>query len=92
MNFESKGMHMKSSHQIHLEMIEHSLQPTACFQLQAAKHKVLVIRDALADDKEYCEALLLKIDHLSARRPSGRTRSTGGTSHHPDSERVRSAA
>ena len=55
---------MKSSHQIHLEMIEHSLQPTACFQLQAAKHKVLVIRDALADDTEYCEALLLKIDHL----------------------------
>jgi hypothetical protein len=64
MNFESKGMPMKSSHQIHLEMIEHSLQPAACFQLQAAKHKVLVIRDAVADDKEYCEALLLKIDHL----------------------------
>ncbi len=55
---------MKSSHQIHLEMIEHSLQPASCFQLQAAKHKALVIRDALADDKEYCEALLLKIDHL----------------------------
>ena len=55
---------MKSSHQIHLEMIEQALQPMACFQLQAAKHKVLVIRDALADDKEYCEALLLKIDHL----------------------------
>jgi hypothetical protein len=55
---------MKSSHQVHLEMIEHSLQPAACFQLQAAKHKVLVIRDALADDKEYCEALLLKIEHL----------------------------
>src|SRR5450631_4280404 len=64
MNYDSKGMHMKSSHQGHLEMIEHSLQPTACFQLQAAKHNVLVIRDALADDKEYCEALLLKIDHL----------------------------
>jgi hypothetical protein len=57
-------MSRKSSHQIHLEMIEHSLQPTACFQLQAAKHKVLVIRDALADDKEHCEALLLKIEHL----------------------------
>jgi hypothetical protein len=64
MNFESKGMHMKSSHQIHLEMTEHSLQPTSCFQLQAAKHKVLVIRDALVEDKEYCGALLLKIDHL----------------------------
>ena len=55
---------MKSSHRIHLEMIEQTLQPRACFQLQAAKHKVLVVRDALADDKEYCEALLLKIDHL----------------------------
>jgi hypothetical protein len=57
-------MSRKSSHQIHLEMIEQTLQPVSCFQLQAAKHKVLVIRDALADDKEYCEALLLKIDHL----------------------------
>ena len=57
-------MSMKSSHQIHLEMIEQTLQPVSCFQLQAAKHKVLVIRDALADDKEYCEALLLKIAHL----------------------------
>jgi hypothetical protein len=57
-------MQMKSSHHIHLEMIEQTLQPTACFQLQAAKHKLLVIRDALADDQEYCEALLLKIDHL----------------------------
>ena len=55
---------MKSSHQSHLEMIEQTLQPRPCFQLQAAKHKLLVIRDALADDKEYCEALLLKIDHL----------------------------
>ena len=55
---------MKSSHQVHLEMIEQTLQPMSCFQLQAAKHKVLVIRDALADDKEHCEALLLKIDHL----------------------------
>ncbi len=57
-------MCMKSSHQIHLEMIEQTLQPASCFQLQAAKHKALVIRDALADDKEYCEALLLKIEHL----------------------------
>jgi hypothetical protein len=61
---ESKGVRMKSSHQIHLEIIEQTLQPVSCFQLQAAKHKVLVIHDALADDKEYCEALLLKIDHL----------------------------
>ena len=55
---------MKSSHQIHLEMIEHTLQPSACFQLQAAKHKVLMIRDAVAYDRDYCEALLLKIGHL----------------------------
>jgi hypothetical protein len=55
---------MKSSHQVHLGMIEQTLQPASCFQLQAARHKVLVIRDALADDKEYCEALLLKIEHL----------------------------
>jgi len=55
---------MKSSHQIHLEMIEQTLEPASCFQLQAAKHKVLVICDAVDDDKEYCEALLLKIDHL----------------------------
>jgi hypothetical protein len=59
-----KEMCMKSSHQIHLEMIEQTLQPGSCFQLQAAKHKVLVICDAVGDDKEYCEALLLKIDHL----------------------------
>ena len=57
-------MHMKSSHHIHLEMIERSLEPASCFQLQAAKHKALVIHDALADDKEYCDALLLKIEHL----------------------------
>jgi hypothetical protein len=57
-------MHMKSSHHIHLEMIERTLQPAACFQLQAARHKTLVIRDALADDKEFCDALLLKIEHL----------------------------
>ena len=57
-------MHMKSSHYIHLEMIERTLQADSCFQLQAAKHKALVIRDALADDKEYCDALLLKIEHL----------------------------
>ena len=55
---------MKSSHQIHLEMIEQTLQPTSCFQLQAAKHKVLLICDAVGDDKEHCEALLLKIDRL----------------------------
>jgi hypothetical protein len=57
-------MSRKSSHQIHLEMIEQTLQPVSCFQLQSAKHKVLVIRDALADDKEYCEALLLKIEQM----------------------------
>jgi hypothetical protein len=94
MNFESKGMRMKSSHQVHLEMIEHSLQPTACFQLQAAKHKVLVIRDALADDKEYCEALLLKIDHLlSQETVPAISRSPAATVAPPaSSERVRSAA
>jgi hypothetical protein len=59
-----KEMYMKSSHQIHLEMIEHTLEPASCFQLRAAKHKVLVICDAVGDDKEHCEALLLKIDHL----------------------------
>jgi hypothetical protein len=53
-----------SSHHIHLEMIERTLQADSCFQLQAAKHKVLVIRDALADDQQYCDALLLKIEHL----------------------------
>ncbi len=57
-------MHTKSSHHIHLEMIERTLQAGSCFQLQAAKHRTLVIRDALADDKEYCDALLLKIEHL----------------------------
>ncbi len=85
---------MKSSHQVHMEMIEHSLQPTACFQLQAAKHKVLVIRDALADDKEYCEGLLLKIDHLlSQATVPAVSRLTGATAASPaSSERVRSAA
>jgi hypothetical protein len=85
---------MKSSHQIHLEMIEQTLQPVSCFQLQAAKHKVLVIRDALADDKEYCEALLLKIDHLldeavvapAIQSPTTALASPAG------SERARSAA
>ena len=85
---------MKSSHQVHLEMIEHSLQPTACFQLQASKHKVLVIRDALADDKEYCDALLLKIDHsLSQESVPAVSRATSTTVASPvSSERVRSAA
>ena len=55
---------MKSSHQMCLELLEQTLQPASYFQLQAAKHKVLVIRDALAVDKELCEALLHKIDHL----------------------------
>ena len=85
---------MKSSHQIHLEMIEQTLQPMSCFQLQAAKHKVLVIRDALADDKEYCDALLLKIDHLLGEAvvapvtPSP----TNAVASPASSERARSAA
>jgi hypothetical protein len=57
-------MSMKSSHQMCLELLEQTLQPASCFQLQAAKHRVLVIRDALAADKDLCEALLHKIDHL----------------------------
>ena len=85
---------MKSSHQVHLEMIEQTLQPAACFQLQAAKHGALVIRDALADDKEYCEALLLKIEHLlgqetlpmASRAADTTVASAGGT------EGLRSAA
>jgi len=32
--------------------------------MQAARHRVLVIRDALTADKDVCEALLHKIDHL----------------------------
>jgi hypothetical protein len=55
-------MSMKSSHQIHVEMIEQTLQPASCFQ--AAERKALVIRDALADDKKSCEALLPKIEQL----------------------------
>ena len=85
---------MKSSHQIHLEMIEQTLQPASCFQLQAAKHKVLVICDAVADDKEYCEAMLLKIDHLLGQETvPAVSRSTGAAVASPaSSERVRSAA
>ena len=55
---------MKSSHQMSLELLEQTLQPASYFQLQAAKHSVLVIRDALTADKDVCEALLHKIDHL----------------------------
>ena len=55
---------MKSSHRISLELLEQTLQPASRFQMQAAKHRVLVIRDALAADKDVCEALLHKIDHL----------------------------
>ena len=47
---------MKSSHQICLELLEQTLQPASYFQLQAAKHRVLVIRDALTADKDACEA------------------------------------
>jgi hypothetical protein len=60
-------MHMQSSHHIHLEMIERTLQPESRFQLQAAKDKALVIRDAIVDDREYCDALLLKIEHLISK-------------------------
>jgi hypothetical protein len=55
---------MRSSHQLRIEGIEQALQHAAAFQLAAARHKVLVILDALADDLACCEALLLKIDHL----------------------------
>ena len=54
----------KSSHQMCLELLEEKLQPASYFQLQAAKYRVLVIRDALTADKDVCEALLHKIDHL----------------------------
>ncbi len=55
---------MKSSHRISLELLEQTLQPASYFQLQAARHRGLVIRDALAADKDLCEALLHKIDRL----------------------------
>ncbi len=55
---------MKSSHRMSLELLEQTLQPASRFQMQAAKHRVLVIRDALAADKDRCEALLQTIDHL----------------------------
>jgi hypothetical protein len=59
-----KPVARKSSHQMCLESLERTLQPASYFQLQAAKHRALVIRDALAADKELCEAVLHKIDHL----------------------------
>jgi len=87
-------MHLKSSHHIHLEMIERTLEPASCFQLQAAKHKALVIRDAIADDREYCDALLLKIEHLLSEtvvtRASSATSSSAVTPAAP--ERARDAA
>ena len=55
---------MKSSHRTSLELLEQTLQPASYFQLQAARHRALVIRDALAADKNLCEAVLHKIDHL----------------------------
>jgi len=55
---------MRSSHQLCLEIIEQTLKHASGFQLHAARHKVLIIRDALADDQECCVALLSKIDHL----------------------------
>ena len=57
---------MKSPQQLSLEVIEQALPHAAGFHLHAARHKVLVIRDALADDQAYCDALLLKIDRLLA--------------------------
>ena len=84
---------MKSSHHIHLEMIERTLQPESCFQLQAAKHKALVIRDALADDKEYCDALLLKIEHLLGEAVvAPASRSTTPAVASPGAEGARNAA
>ena len=55
---------MKASHRMSLELLEQTLQPASRFQMQAAKHRVLVIRDALTADKKVCEALLHRIDHL----------------------------
>jgi hypothetical protein len=49
---------------MNLELLDQTLQPASRFQMQAAKHSVLVIRDALTADKDLCEALLHKIDHL----------------------------
>jgi hypothetical protein len=85
---------MKSSHQIHLEMIEQTLQPVSCFRLQAAKHKMFVIRDALADDKEYCGALLLNIEHLLSHETAPAvSRSTSATvTSAADTKELRSAA
>ena len=59
---------MKSSHQMGLELLEQTLQSASSFQMQAAKHRVLVIRDALNADKDACEALLHKIDHLLGQK------------------------
>jgi hypothetical protein len=85
---------MKSSHQLCLEVIEQTLQHAAGFQLHAAKHKVLVIRDALADDQACCDAVLLKIDHLLAQAfVAPAARSTGAGVLAPiGGERVLSAA
>ena len=84
-------MHLKSSHHIHLEMIQRTLEPASCFQLQAAKHKALVIRDAIADDREYCDALLLKIEHLLSEtvvpRASSATSSSAVTPAAPECAR-----
>jgi len=55
---------MKSSHRMSLELLEQTLLPASYFQLQAAKHRVLVVRDALAADKDLCEGLLHRIDRL----------------------------
>jgi hypothetical protein len=57
---------MKSSHQMCLELLEQTLHSASSFQMQAAKHRALVIRDALNADKDVCEALLRKIDQLNS--------------------------
>ena len=62
---------MKSSHRMSLEALEQTLLHASYFQLQAAKHRVLVIRDALAADKDLCEGLLHRIDHLLGQEIAG---------------------
>jgi hypothetical protein len=87
-------MSMKSSHQICLELLEQTLQPASYSQLQAAKHRVLVIRDALAADKDLCEALLHKIDHFLGQEivPAANPRTLTMVALTVGAERLREAA
>jgi hypothetical protein len=49
---------------------------------------VLVVRDALADDQECCDALLLKIDHLlSEAFIAPASRSTASTNRQQENPR-----